>query len=173
MPWIFSYAELGPHNLKDVIGHVPHCSLSASLAKYKVSFKGKSRKWGGAVATLEKARNGIVYGSAWYVSPAEIKLLDRCYQFYDRKLVPIYIEATQDKVKAHAYIITKDASYGAPSQDYVKNMVKHLKFFWSQNDKKNLSLEDFGITIEEVAKTKVVKVKDESKTKSRRKSTKS
>ena len=173
MPWIFSYAELGPHNIKDLLGNVPHCSLSASLAKYKVSFKGKSRKWGGALATLEKARGGLVYGSALYVSPADIKILDRCYQFYDRKQVPIFIEATQDKVKAHTYIITKDVSYGAPSQDYIKNMTKHLKFFWGQNDKKNLSLEDFGITIAEVATTKVVKAKNELKTKSRRKSTKS
>lgn len=173
MPWIFSYAELGPHNIKDVIGKVPFTSLSASLPKYKVVFKGKSRKWGGALATIEKARRGLVYGSALFVSPADIKILDRCYQFYDRKQISIFIEATQDKVKAYTYIISTNAPYGAPSQDYIKNIVKHLKFFWGQNDKKNLSLEDFGITTAEVATTKVVKAKDELKTKSRRKSTKS
>jgi len=167
MPWIFSYAELGPHNIKDVIGKVPFCSLPASLPKHKVTFKGKSRKWGGAVATLEKARGGMVYGSALLVPPADIKILDRCYQFYERKQISILVEATQDKVKAFVYIITKEAPYGNPSSDYTKNMVKHLKFFWGQNDKKNLKLGDFGITVSEVAKTKVVKNKDASKTKSK------
>jgi len=165
MPWIFSYAELGPHLIKNLLDKVPFCSLPASLPKYKVVFKGKSRKWGGAIATLEKSRKNLVYGSALLVPPEDFKMLDKTFQSYERKLIPIFIEATQDKVKAHVYLLKKDAPYNKPSQEYTKNIVKHLRFFWGQSNKKSLSLEDFGITLPEMAETQHIPANKKTKQK--------
>ena len=97
--------------------------------------------------------------------PADIKLLDRAYQSYERKQIPIFIDATQDKVKASVYVITKNAPYAEPSQDYVKNIIKHLKFFWGQDGKKSMGLEDFGITIPALAEVEVIKPVKKKKTK--------
>ena len=147
MPWIFSYADLNPQILQEVLGKAPFCALPASLTNNKVSFKGKSRKWRGAVATLDKAKKRIVYGSALLLPPEEIGLLDRYYRMYQRKSATIFINATGVKVKAYTYILPNTAQVGTPSNDYLKAVAKHLKFFWGNNKNKNLSLEDFGIEI--------------------------
>lgn len=146
MPWIFNYGELGPQQLVSVLGKAPFATLPATLPKYKVSFKGKSRKWGGATATVEKARKSLVYGTALLVTPEDIKILDRYYKGSEKVTLPIFIDATQDKVKAETYILGA-SNYGVPSQDYTKAMLKHLKFFWGQGQK-GLSLADFGISTE-------------------------
>jgi hypothetical protein len=77
----------------------------------------------------------------------DIKKLDKHYSYFEKITVPIFIDATQDKVKAHTYII-KDAPYGSPSDEYIKAMLKHLKFFWGQQGAGKPKLETFGITIE-------------------------
>lgn len=146
MPWIFNYGELGPQQLVSVLGKAPFCTLPATLPNYKVSFKGRSRKWGGATATVEKARKSFVYGTALLVTPDDVKILDRYYKGSEKVTLPIFIDATQDKVKADAYVLSA-SNYGVPSQDYTKAMFKHLKFFWGQGQK-GLSLTDFGISTE-------------------------
>jgi len=172
MPWIFSYADLNPQILQDVLGKAPFCTLPASLVNNKVSFKGKSRKWRGAVATLDKAKKKIVYGSALLLPPEELRLLDRYYRMYQRKISTIYINATGDKVKAYIYVLPSDAKEGLPSSDYIKAVVKHLKFFWGTGDKKNLSLEDFGINTPFNDKPKAKEPKESKKEKKTKKTSK-
>jgi len=132
MPWVFIYSDLGPAALGAVLPQAPFVSLPASLPKYKISFKGKSRKWGGSLATLEKKSKAWVYGSIHLLPPEEIKKIDKYYSYFEKIQIPIFIDATQDKVKAQTYIIKGDAPYGAPSDEYIKAMLKHLKFFWGQ-----------------------------------------
>lgn len=147
MPWVFIYSDLGPQALTTTLSGAPFVSLPASLPKYQIAFKGKSRKWGGAVATLEKKSKAWVYGSIHLLSPDDIKKLDKYYSYFEKITVPIFIDATQDKVKAQTYII-KDAPYGVPSDEYIKALLKHLKFFWGQEGAGKPKLETFGITTE-------------------------
>jgi hypothetical protein len=144
MPWVFIYSDLGPQALTATLSGAPFVSLPASLPKYRIAFKGKSRKWGGAVATLEKKSKAWVYGSIHLLPPDDIKKLDKHYSYFEKITVPIFIDATQDKVKAHTYII-KDAPYGEPSDEYIKALLKHLKFFWGQQGAGKPKLETFGI----------------------------
>ena len=144
MPWVFIYSDLGPQALTTTLSGAPFVSLPASLPKYKIAFKGKSRKWGGAVATLEKKSKAWVYGSIHLLPPDDIKKIDKYYSYFEKITVPIFIDATQDKVKAQTYII-KDAPYGNPSEEYVKALLKHLKFFWGQQGAGKPKLETFGI----------------------------
>jgi hypothetical protein len=146
MPWIFNYAERGPQDIVSVLGKAPFCSLPATLPRYKVVFQGRSRKWSGALASLEKSGKSLVYGTAMLVSPDDQKLFDRAHKGLEKIELPIFIDATQDKVKAETYVVP-NKTYGTPSLDYIKAMVKHLKFFWGQGQK-NLSLVDFGISTE-------------------------
>ena len=155
MPWIFNYSELGPPQLTEVLGKSPFCMLPASLANYSLSFKGRSRKWGGGVASLDKVRGGYVYGSAALVGADDLVLLDRYFRNFERKSVPMFLDATQEKIKAIVYF-SKASKYGKPSEDYLKEVLKHLKFFWGQG-KRNLSLNDFGVTSENQAKPEKTK----------------
>jgi len=174
MPWIFSYAEFGPGIVEKTLSKAPLVSLPASLENHTVVFKGKSRKWGGGVADIERKKGKIVYGSILLVTPEEVKLVDRYYQLYERKLMPIYLDATRDKFKAQAYVLKKEADYSAPSDDYCKSIVKHLRFFWGGK-----TLEDYGISKEPAEKKrsnpkpkqdeKVVKTKAKTKEKINRK----
>jgi len=146
MPWIFNYAELGPQNIESLLNHAPFVSLPASTPNSKMVFKGKSRKWTGSLATLEKSKGNWVYGSALLLPEDELPIFDKYHQNYNRINLPILIDATKDKVQAISYILDPNSPVGQPSEDYIKEILKHLKFFWGQGDSKTLSLENFGIT---------------------------
>lgn len=143
MPWMFSYAEFGPGIVEKTLSKAPLVSLPASLENHRVVFKGKSRKWGGGVAEIERKKGKIVYGSAILITPEEIKLIDRYYQLYERKQIQIYVDATRDKFKAHTYFLKKTGDYSQPSDEYCKALIKHLRFFWGGK-----KLEDYSIVRE-------------------------
>ncbi len=148
MPWIFTYSDLGPQVIETLLEQAPFCSLPATLPNHKVVFKGRSRKWGGAIATLEKARKSWVYGSALLLPPEEIRLIDKYYSAYEEKEFTIFLDATKDKVKAKTYILKSSLPYGQPSEDYIKTILKHLKFFWGQTGSGKVSLTQFNIDAE-------------------------
>ena len=163
MPWIFTYSDLGPQIIEGLLERAPFCSLPASLPNYKVAFKGRSRKWGGALATLDKTRKSWVYGSALLLPPEDIRLIDKYYSAYESKDTTIFIDATKDKVKAKTYFLKTSLPYGQPSEDYVKAILKHLKFFWGQTGSGKMTLSNFNITTDAPPekKTRAKKVKDE------------
>ena len=148
MPWIFTYSDLGPQVIEGLFERAPFCSLPASLPNYKVAFKGRSRKWGGALATLDKARKSWVYGSALLLPPEEMRIIDKYYGAYEGKEVTIFLDATKDKVKAKTYFLKTALPYGQPSEDYIKAIMKHLKFFWGQTGSGKMTLENFNIALE-------------------------
>jgi len=149
MPWIFCYAELGPQALEKMLPSAPFCALPATAEGYQVVFKGKNRAWGGGVATLEKKRGQVVYGSVYLVPEAEVKHFDKYHKTYDKVGIKVNVAATGDEFKVITYVI-KQGETSAPSGEYSKEILKHLKFFWGQG-KKGLSLADFGIAAEEAA----------------------
>lgn len=153
MPWFFSYSDLGPQEVTTLLGKTPLCMLPATLAGYQISFKGKSRKWGGAVASLERSRKNFVYGSALLVPPDDLAVIENYYKGMKTELVPVFIDACQDKIKAVVCIST-EGDYGLPSDEYIKALLKHLKFFWGQSGGKKPSLEDFGISLTPDSKPK-------------------
>lgn len=148
MPWIYNYAELGPQQIEDLLGFAPFCSLAASSPNSKITFKGKSRKWASPVASLERCKGSWTYGSVHLIPIDEVSIFDKYHQNYIKIEVPLLIEATKDKIKAITYVMDKDAPPGPPSDDYAKAVLKHLKFFWNQGGDTNLSLENFGITVQ-------------------------
>lgn len=144
MPWIFSYADLGPANITSVLPSAPFVALPATLENHRILFKGKSRKWGGGLATAERKKGAVTYGSVYLVPESEVKLIDRYYKVYEKVAMKVSVAATGDQFKAYTYVLKK-GDETAPSDEYCKALAKHLKFFWGQGGKK-LNLADFGIT---------------------------
>ena len=160
MPWYFSFAEFGPDAINSLLKKAPFCSLPATLSNYEVAFKGKSRKWGGALATLEGKKGNTVFGALHLVTPDELALITRYHrENYQAKQVNVNVSVTHDKFPAVTFMYAKEDVDGFPSEDYVKEIIRNLKFFWGQDDGKTPALEDFGIMIEYKAK-KQPKVKN-------------
>jgi hypothetical protein len=145
MPWIFTYSDLGPQVVEKLLGRAPFCSLPASLPNYKVVFKGRSRKWGGALATLEKTRKSWVYGSALLLTPGEMKTITKYYSAFEPKDLTVRLDATEDKIKARTFFLKTTLPYADPSEDYTKAILKHLKFFWGQTGSGKMGLSNFNI----------------------------
>lgn len=143
MPWIFSYGELTEKRLQTSFKFTPLIALPATLDNYQVVFRGKSRKWGGALASVDKKRKSVVYGTALLVPMDDVKYYDKYYQKYEKDVVTIYIDATEDKAKAFIYKIPSIVPYGVPGEDYLKEIKKQLQDFWKQP----LELKQCGIHV--------------------------
>lgn len=143
MVWIFNYSELSVQEASKLLNNAPLCVLPATLQNHRVVFKGQSRKWGGAIASLERKKESLVYGSAFLVYPEEVKVFDRAYANSIRVMLPVVL-TTEDVVKAYTYIQPTDAIIGTPSEEYSKAMIKHLRYFWDSSDgTTRLTLNDF------------------------------
>lgn len=158
MPWFFSYAEFGPEKIHKLLQKAPFCSLPAVVANHQVTFRGKSRKWGGGFPTMEPKKGSRVFGAAHLISDDELALIERFYrEHYKAKPTSIVVSVTQDKFPAVSFVYAKDDEISAPSDDLSKEIIKNLKFFWGQDDGKTPSLEDFGILPETAVKGAKVK----------------
>jgi len=159
MPWFFSYSEFGPDLIHRLLQKAPFCSLPATVANHYVTFRGKSRKYGGGYSTMEPKKGTRVFGAAHLVTTEELNQISRYYRdHYTIKTVPIILGVTQDKFSATTFIYNKEDEIAAPSDDLSKEIIKNLKFFWGQGDGKTPTLEDFGIMVE-MSAAKPVKVK--------------
>jgi len=146
MPWVFSYAEFGPQALEGLLKKAPFCSLPATLANHHVVFRGKSRKWNGATASVEAKKGSTVFGAIHLVTSDELKLITRYYKdSYSAKQIAATLSPTGDKVQATVFVMSQEQVVGSPSDDYSKAIIKNLRFFWGQDDGKTPTLEDFGI----------------------------
>lgn len=157
MPWIFNYAELSVQEASKLLNSAPLCVLPATLQNHRVVFKGTSRRWGGATASVERKKDSLVYGSAFLVYPEEVKLFDRAYSNAVRVSLPIIL-TTEDTVKAYAYVQSPESPIGTPSEEYSKAMIKHLKYFWDSSDgTTRLTLDNFLFIPPPVPKVEVIK----------------
>lgn len=165
MPWIFSFdAEITPHRMIEVLGHAPFCALPAILERYHLVYKGYSRKWAGALATLERKKDNAVHGSAMFLSLDDINKLANFNQSHKQITIRVRIPITSDIVEAIAFVLADESLIaGEPGKDYLKAMVKHLSFFWSDG-KNKLKIEDLykpGVKKEKEIKIEVSDKKKE------------
>lgn len=154
MPWFFSYAEFGPEAIHKMLQKAPFCSLPAVVANHQVTFRGRSRKWGGGFPTLDSRKGCRVFGAAHLLTTDELARIEKFYkEFYKTKAVTILLDVTQDKFPATTFVLNADEPVMAPSDDLTKEIIKNLKFFWGQDNGKTPTLEDFGIMPELGTKT--------------------
>lgn len=159
MPWFFSYAEFGAEAITKLLQRAPFCSLPAMVANHQVTFRGKSRKWSGGFSNMEPKKGSRVFGAAHLITAEELELISRYYRDnYKVKELSIVIGVTQDKFLATTFVYAKEDEIASPSDDLSKEIIKHLKYFWGQDNGKVPTLEDFGIAVEVLPK-RAVKIK--------------
>jgi hypothetical protein len=95
----------------------------AVLRGYALAFTGRSRTWGGAVATVVRAPDHSVRGLLWSLSIEDLALLDgfeghpRVYQRVER----VVIADDGARRRVHLYLVPKTRlSLGAPSTEYLE-----------------------------------------------------
>lgn len=84
------------------------------LHDYRLSYVGHSERWGGGVATIVPHRGERVPGFLYFVTPEDLKRLDRyegAPRIYRRKTVTISLGAESGRTKAVTYQHT-----GAPER---------------------------------------------------------
>ena len=97
----------------------------AVLSGWKLSFAGKSRIWGGAVATVKRKSGVCTAGVVYRVTPADLDRLDRFegYPFvYNRRKLKVKILGNT-WVKAFVYI-HQDKLQGCPTLAYLKTIAR-------------------------------------------------
>ena len=102
----------------------------ARLVEHALCFRGHSRDWGGAVATVELARGEAVWGVVFTLTADDYTSLDRYENYfgpgapknmYDRLSVRLLLEDGRE-VDALTYVMRPQAG-GAPSRRYLGTIV--------------------------------------------------
>lgn len=131
MPWLFTYSEVSPMAISTFLRKEKLlCVLPASLPDHRLVFKGRSRRWGGAIASVEKSPSSIVYGSALLLAPEDILLLRKEFAAYRKKVSKIILEITGDSVPAVMYVLDPNSEEAKPSEPYKTAILRHLRCFW-------------------------------------------
>ena len=97
----------------------------AILSGWKLSFAGKSRIWGGAVATVKQEAGKYTAGVLYRVTDNDLEKLDRYEGYpyvYDRRELKIRI-LEKTIVTAFVYI-HQDQIQGCPTLPYLKTIAK-------------------------------------------------
>jgi len=129
--WYFAYgANLDLNEIKKRIGPVKTI-LRAQLPGYRLTFRGYSRRWDGAIADIEKAEGSIVYGVLYKISIEQLKKLDK-YEGYPHKYIRKQVNVvTEDNsvITAVTYtqVLGKDVDKRfKPSKLYLNTIRKGL-----------------------------------------------
>lgn len=97
----------------------------AKLRDHRLTFAGRSTRWGGGVATIKPARRSSVIGVVWSVSRANLDRLDgfEGYPFvYDR--VPVQVDSTEaEAIWCYAYVKNAAEISTAPSREYLRTIL--------------------------------------------------
>lgn len=89
------------------------------LDGYRLGFAGRSRQWGGAVATVVRARGERVPGLVWTLGDEDLERLDRFEghpRSYRRKR--LLVEVDGHRRRAHVYR-KEEGDMGLPTDAYV------------------------------------------------------
>jgi len=97
----------------------------AKLREHRLTFAGRSTRWGGGVATIKPARRSSVVGVVWSVSRSNLDRLDgfEGYPFvYDR--VPVRVDRGQDgELWCYAYVKNAAEVVTTPSREYLRTIL--------------------------------------------------
>lgn len=132
MSWVFLYAEISPQELSKITGVAPLCSLPAVLDDFGIIYRGISRKWGGAMASLAKHKGSSVNGSISLLTEKELVKLDNLLPtIYKKTKLNVKIPLTGDTFECLVYYIDTSLDLGVASNEYLKAIIKHIGYFWS------------------------------------------
>jgi len=106
----------------------------ASLAGYRLLFRGYGRDWAGAVGTVEPAAGSTVWGAVFELTPAHYVTLDEYEGYdgpgattslYDRVEVTVDLEGA-GPIRCLTYVMRRDPE-GLPSRAYLGAILAGLR----------------------------------------------
>lgn len=95
----------------------------ATLPRHQLVFRGASAHWGGAVASLRRAKQGAVRGVLYAMRSLDLLALDRFegHPFFYERYLRTVIDDHGARWQAHVYILpTSRARVGAPAERYLR-----------------------------------------------------
>ena len=157
MPYLFSYGSNSPRQLSERLGR-PVAGERAYVTGYRRVFRGHSQRWGGGVASLERASQDRVYGYIEKVSEAELATLDRFegvagYTTGRYKRLKVIAQTDSQRRDAVAYVSTSD-TFTQPTRAYLEAVAETVGTFWTGSSGKKVSWKDFRVNPEEIAMRK-------------------
>ena len=132
---LFSYGSNGPAQLADRLGRVPP-TFPAYADGVRRVFRGYSRGWGGAVASLINRKEATTYGSVAKVHAADLDVLDSYEGVhsgnYRRGTLDVMVDFGDgfESAKAVVYVSTSKQR-GKPTQKYLRAIVDNVGSFWA------------------------------------------
>lgn len=102
------------------------------LRDFRIGFSGTSRRWNGAVATIEMAPGRRCFGLLYQITESDLGRLDG-YEgvyasIYERITVPVH-RSTGRPRRAHAYRLCGETKPGLPSTAYL-NLIRSAYREW-------------------------------------------
>lgn len=95
---------------------------AARLSKHRLAFVGRSERWGGAIATVERSKKARVWGLLYSVTEHDLDVLDLYEAIYTRVDVRVK-DRNERKHDAVTYVLN-GKPYGIPSDLYVKQIAR-------------------------------------------------
>lgn len=144
MPYLFSYGSNHPAQLAERLEH-PVVTLPAYVPGYERHFVGWSNRWGGGVASIRKARGGVVYGLAVLVDENDLLRMDRF------EGVPFAYVRTRGKgvvggePKSIIAYKAVNKTFARPSEAYLEAIARTIGAHWTGSGGAKIVPEDITI----------------------------
>ena len=97
----------------------------AKLPDHRLTFAGRSARWGGGVATIMPARRSSVVGVVWLVSAANLERLDEFegYPFVYERVSVLVDRSEGASLWCYAYVKNAVDELAPPSREYLRTIL--------------------------------------------------
>jgi hypothetical protein len=146
MQYLFSYGSNNPKQLEERLGRKVK-TIGAYIEGMARIFVGHSKRWEGAVASIEKQPGKTVYGLAAKVTANDLATMDGFEGVASGKYKRIKVKANlQDgtEIVAVAYVSTS-SERGTPSKEYLRAVAKTISAHWRGDDGEPIKISDIKI----------------------------
>lgn len=91
--------------------------IVTTLPNFKITFTGYSRKWNGAVATIQGSKDDKVMGAVYEITESGLRKLDSHEAGYKHLPVRVFTDS-REAIDAVTYIKSNQEEEGRPSTEY-------------------------------------------------------
>lgn len=141
--YLFSYGSNNPDQLAERLERKVKTKGAYAEDMARI-FVGHSRKWNGAVASIERQEGKKVYGLVAEVTEADLKKMDVFEGVasgkYKRKKIKVTLQSGEE-VSAIAYIAS-DSTRGRPSREYLEAVAKTISAHWKGSRGEDVKVSD-------------------------------
>jgi gamma-glutamylcyclotransferase (GGCT)/AIG2-like uncharacterized protein YtfP len=129
----FAYGSNHPQQMEDRVHGNMSNNHGAYLNDYQLIFAGSSSRWGrGGVATILRRQNATVYGTLYYLTSEQFRLLDTHEAGYTKRNVVVNLKNGGDNIRAITYFKDNTNSIRKPSDEYLRAISTNIQVHWPE-----------------------------------------